>query len=80
MDAVKEFEVTWRRNFLDAMKPKFMPEGWDIYHNHERIDEKLRRENDSITPPGAEKELIGDGVKGRFLSKEAEAQNFWPEK
>ena len=44
IEAVKEFEVSWRQHFLDAMKPQYMPDGWNLYHNHERIEEKLGRE------------------------------------
>ena len=55
MEFVKEFEISWRQYFLDTMKPKFLPQGWDVYHNHERIDAKLKRENDRIE--GAPREL-----------------------
>ena len=44
IDSLKDFEVSWRQHFLDVMKPKFLPEGWNLYHNHERIDVKLTRE------------------------------------
>lgn len=44
IESVKNFEVDWRQHFLDTMDPQFMPEGWNIYHNHERIEEKLDRE------------------------------------
>ncbi|CAG5086999.1 Oidioi.mRNA.OKI2018_I69.PAR.g11433.t1.cds [Oikopleura dioica] len=44
IEEVKNFEVEWRQHFLDVMDPQFMPEGWNIYHNHERIEEKLDRE------------------------------------
>jgi len=44
IEALKDFEVSWRKHFLDIMKPKFMPDGWDLYHNHERIEEKTERE------------------------------------
>ena len=46
INSLKDFEVAWRKHFLDQMKPKFMPEGWDLYHNHERIEEKTQRELD----------------------------------
>ena len=46
INSLKDFEVAWRKHFLDKMKPKFMPEGWDLYHNHERIEEKTQRELD----------------------------------
>jgi len=44
IEALKEFEVSWRRHFLDVMKPAFMPSGWDVYHNHERIEVRSARE------------------------------------
>ena len=44
LEGLKDFEVSWRQNFLDVMKPKFMPEGWNLYHNHERLEVKLDRE------------------------------------
>ena len=44
IEALKEFEVSWRKHFLEVMKPAFMPSGWDIYHNHERIEVRSARE------------------------------------
>ena len=44
IEALKEFEVSWRRHFLEVMKPAFMPSGWDVYHNHERIEVRSARE------------------------------------
>ena len=41
---MKEFEVSWRKHFLEVMKPEYMPDGWDIYHNHERIEVRTARE------------------------------------
>ena len=38
---IKDFEVSWRQHFLDVMKPQFLPAGWNLYHNHERIEEKF---------------------------------------
>ena len=44
IEALKDFEVSWRQHFLDVMKPQYMPDGWDIYHNHERIEVRSARE------------------------------------
>jgi len=44
IEALKDFEVSWRKHFLEIMKPKYMPDGWDLFHNHERIQEKTERE------------------------------------
>lgn len=31
-------EKLWRQHFLDTMKPKFMPDHWDINHNSNRLE------------------------------------------
>jgi hypothetical protein len=31
IDNLEQFAIMWRRNFIEKMNPKFMPEGWDIY-------------------------------------------------
>ena len=30
---------------LNFIISKHMPDGWDLYHNHERIEEKLQRDS-----------------------------------
>ncbi|XP_047740326.1 exonuclease 3'-5' domain-containing protein 2-like [Hyalella azteca] len=37
------FEKLWRENFLTTMKPKFMPKGWSVTHNHEKLKLKMSR-------------------------------------
>lgn len=31
VEKLQEFTERWRKYFVDNMKPKFMPENWDIY-------------------------------------------------
>ncbi|XP_065887256.1 exonuclease 3'-5' domain-containing protein 2-like isoform X2 [Dysidea avara] len=28
-----EFQISWRKHFLDSMKPQYLPPQWSIYHN-----------------------------------------------
>lgn len=37
------FEKLWRQNFLGTMKPQFMPSGWSVTHNHEKLKLKMSR-------------------------------------
>ena len=30
---IMNFIIMWRQHFLDSMKPKFMPEGWDVNYS-----------------------------------------------
>ena len=37
------FEKLWRENFLNTMKPKFMPMDWSVTHNHDKLKIKMSR-------------------------------------
>ncbi|KAF2354806.1 3'-5' exonuclease domain [Trinorchestia longiramus] len=37
------FEKLWRENFLKTMNPQFMPKGWSVTHNHEKLKLKMSR-------------------------------------
>ena len=37
---IQKFVELWRTNFIESMKPKFMPEFWDIYrpiYNNDKV-------------------------------------------
>ena len=36
-----EFEKMWRRNFVETMKPKFLPSLWSIEHRPEKMTTTL---------------------------------------
>ena len=36
-DGLDDFVQLWRQNFLDTMKPKFLPSGWRIDHKTIRL-------------------------------------------
>ena len=40
---VIHFEKLWRENFLKTMEPKFMPKGWCVTHNHQKLKLKMAR-------------------------------------
>lgn len=33
---LKDFILMWRKNFIDKLKPKFLPQAWNVYHQFER--------------------------------------------
>lgn len=35
-----KFEIIWRQNFVENMKPKYLPEDWSIDHNWDRFSEQ----------------------------------------
>ena len=37
------FELKWRQYFLDTMKPKHLPTGWSVHHNHKKLKLKMSR-------------------------------------
>jgi exonuclease 3'-5' domain-containing protein 2 len=41
-------EKLWRQNFLDKMKPKFLPPLWSVDHQKQRLD--IRAQEKRITP------------------------------
>uniref|UniRef100_A0A1I8G8B8 3'-5' exonuclease domain-containing protein n=1 Tax=Macrostomum lignano TaxID=282301 RepID=A0A1I8G8B8_9PLAT len=38
-----ELERRWRDHFLTSMKPKYLPEGWSVEHQHELLRPKLEQ-------------------------------------
>ncbi|KAL5021969.1 hypothetical protein ScPMuIL_001124 [Solemya velum] len=43
------FEKRWRKNFLDNMKPNFLPVMWSVDHQHERYANQMNLESDTLT-------------------------------
>ena len=39
---ILEFEMMWRKHFVDTMHPKFLPPLWSLDHRHKILKEKLR--------------------------------------
>ena len=50
IEHLKDFEVSWRQHFLDVMKPQFLSEGWNLYHNHELINVELTLKKPTSAP------------------------------
>lgn len=38
-----EFEKMWRQNFLDKMRPKYLPNMWSVDHNHKNVRSRVER-------------------------------------
>ena len=68
IDHLKDFEVSWRQHFLDVMKPQFLSEGWNLYHNHELIDAELTIKKPTSAPNDDEQSDVGSSQSSRRSS------------
>ncbi|XP_033640144.1 exonuclease 3'-5' domain-containing protein 2-like isoform X2 [Asterias rubens] len=48
-NGIEKFEKRWRQQFLETMKPKFMPALWSVHHRHTSVDSN--EDNQGSIPP-----------------------------
>lgn len=45
---IQQFIEMWRTHFLSTMKPKFLPELWDVYRSVNRVEYKRKRKDTQV--------------------------------
>ena len=67
-EPLENFVRMWRLAFLENMKPKYLPRGWNVEHKMHRTFGKLSVFN------GEESGESGDGGSGQSQEEEEEAK------
>ncbi|XP_036322453.1 LOW QUALITY PROTEIN: exonuclease 3'-5' domain-containing protein 2 [Rhagoletis pomonella] len=60
-----ELEKLWRQHFLTTMKPKFLPELWNVNHNANRLEiraQEGRIDKEDLIVAGLDKILVAESV------------------